>query len=91
MSKRTKLNPSMADKDNPEWTASEFRKARPARLAAPHLVADYERRRGRPAGRKKAVISLSIDQDVLKALRASGTGWQTRINALLKAAVEIRE
>lgn len=87
MKKRSKHHPSKADKDNPVWTEADFGRARPARAVVPHLVAAYERRRGRPAGRKKEVISLSVDKDVLAALRATGAGWQTRVNDLLKAAV----
>ena len=43
---------------------------------------------GRP---RKAVtrpmVSLRMDPDVLAALRATGPGWQTRVNALLREAV----
>lgn len=90
MKKRKKPDPTFMDDENPEWTAETFRKAKPARKVVPKLVAAYERSRGRPAGRKKAVISLSLDKDVLAALRASGHGWQTRVNDLLKAAVGIK-
>ena len=57
MKKQTKPNPNKADNENPEWTAADFRRARPAREAAPGIVADYETSRGRHVGRKKAVIS----------------------------------
>ena len=33
------------------------------------------------------MLSLRVDADVLAALRATGPGWQTRINALLREAV----
>ena len=33
------------------------------------------------------MVSLRVDPDVLAALRASGPGWQTRVNALLRDAV----
>jgi len=29
-----------------------------------------------------------LDTDVLSGLRATGRGWQTRVNALLREAVE---
>ena len=45
-------------------------------------------RRGRPPVlHAKAPVKLRLDQDVLAALRASGPGWQTRINALLREAL----
>lgn len=42
-------------------------------------------RRGRPAAlHPKERITLRLDQDVAAALRASGKGWQTRVNAALR-------
>jgi uncharacterized protein (DUF4415 family) len=48
-------------------------------------------RRGR--GRPKSVavreqISVRLDPDVLARLRAAGPGWQSRINTLLRLALE---
>ncbi len=41
--------------------------------------------RGRPKLESpKELIHIRIDADVVTAFRATGTGWQTRINALLK-------
>lgn len=47
----------------------------------------------RPPGRppvavKRPMLSMRVDVEVLARLRASGKGWQTRVNALLKEAVE---
>jgi uncharacterized protein (DUF4415 family) len=48
-------------------------------------------RRGRPPGsvapNTKQAVKLRLDPDVLSALRASGAGWQTRVNAILREAV----
>ena len=47
-------------------------------------------RRGRPpAAVQRPMLSLRVDPDVLAALRATGPGWQTRINALLREAVAL--
>ncbi len=44
--------------------------------------------RGRPPlARPKAALTMRVDADVLDALKASGPGWQTRLNALLRDAV----
>ena len=44
--------------------------------------------RGRPPlARPKAALTMRVDADVLDALKASGPGWQTRINDLLRDAV----
>ncbi len=51
------------------------------------------RRRGRPVGSKQAVtkeaVKIRLDADVLAALRASGDGWQTRINDALRASLAL--
>lgn len=45
-------------------------------------------RRGRPLGSgTKAQVTLRLDIDVLEKFRASGDGWQTRINEVLKSWV----
>ena len=59
-----------------------------------HEVGDAEfalmtRRVGRPAAALvRPMLSMRVDPDVLAKLRASGKGWQTRVNALLRQAVE---
>lgn len=44
-------------------------------------------RRGRPAGSTKEQVTVKLDRDVLERLRAGGKGWQTRLNATLRAAL----
>jgi uncharacterized protein (DUF4415 family) len=42
-------------------------------------------RRGRPkAVYPKKLVSLRLDQDVIERFRATGAGWQSRINDTLK-------
>jgi len=41
-------------------------------------------RRGRPAGSSKTATTIRFDDDVLNAFKATGRGWQTRMNAALK-------
>ena len=53
-------------------------------------VIEARRRRGRPLGSVQAVtkeaVKLRLDADVMPALRATGDGWQTRINDTLRAS-----
>lgn len=42
------------------------------------------RSRGRPSGSGKTQIALRVDNNILEAFRATGKGWQTRMNAALK-------
>lgn len=45
-------------------------------------------RRGRPIGSgTKTLVSLRLDSDTLNRFKATGAGWQTRINDVLKQAV----
>ncbi|MDO4769480.1 MAG: BrnA antitoxin family protein [Brachymonas sp.] len=51
------------------------------------------RKRGRPAGTTKAdakvAVKLRLDPDVLEALRSTGSGWQTRVNDMLHASLQL--
>ncbi len=69
--------------DAPELTAAFFKSA--------DL---YEGTKIKARGRPKAVttkepVKLRLDADVLAALRASGEGWQTRINETLRASLRL--
>lgn len=79
------------DQDNPEWTAEAVSSARPAREVLPGLFGNTAAaemlvpRRGRPpAVAPKQAVSLRLDPDVLAEFRATGPGWQTRINHALR-------
>ncbi|MDN5870053.1 MAG: BrnA antitoxin family protein [Nitrococcus sp.] len=51
-------------------------------------VGELRAKRGRPAKppeEGKEQIALRVDKDVLEWYRAQGAGWQTRMNAVLKA------
>jgi uncharacterized protein (DUF4415 family) len=45
-------------------------------------------RQGLPPSPRKAAISLRLDADVLDWFKAQGAGYQTRINAVLRAYME---
>jgi len=46
-------------------------------------------RRGRPpTGAAKLLVSMRLDQDVLRRLRELGPGWQTRANEALRAFLD---
>jgi len=60
--------------DCPEVTPEQFAKA---------VV-----RRGLPAAKTKAQVTLRIDSDVLEWFKSQGRGYQTKINALLRAYME---
>lgn len=41
-------------------------------------------RRGRPRGSAKTSTTVRFDSDVIAAFRATGRGWQSRMNAALR-------
>ena len=48
-------------------------------------------RRGRPpSANPKLLVTLRLDRDVVEAFKAQGAGWQSRMNAALKAAANKR-
>jgi uncharacterized protein (DUF4415 family) len=53
---------------------------------APKLPDDIARPPSLPG--VKESVTLRIDQDVLEFFREDGPGWQDRINAALRAAME---
>lgn len=83
-------NPELVDEENPEWTESDFNRAQPASEILPKLLdkavaSELLRPRGRPkAAITKQRITIRLSQDVLDHFKASGDGWQTRIDDALK-------
>lgn len=68
--------------------------AKEGKFAQAHTPEEISaRRRGRPVGSTQAVtkkeVKLRLDADVVEALRASGAGWQTRINDTLRASLAL--
>jgi len=65
------------------------------RLTAEHPEADLKHivkgmaRKGLKPVPTKTSISLRVDHDVLEWFKAQGTGYQSRMNAVLKAFKEI--
>ena len=62
--------------------------------AMPSTDAEWEQvkplvRRGRPLGSgSKTQVTLRLDVEVIQKFKASGDGWQTRINDALKSWVQ---
>ncbi len=51
--------------------------------------ATITRGRGRPPlAVKRPTLNMRVDAEILEAFKATGPGWQTRINSLLRDAVK---
>lgn len=68
-------------------TKEELSQAKPFRDVFPDLYAGIQRARGRPRVEKPLQqISIRLDPDVIAKFKATGKGWQSRINEALKNA-----
>lgn len=77
-----------SDPDNPIWDDEFFARSRPAREVLPELV-ETQRKRGRPPlASPKVATKIRLSADVLARFRATGSGWQTRIDETLRKALE---
>lgn len=74
------------DEDNPEWTEEDFTRAKPVNELPAHVRNAFPKMRGPQREPTKQQVTLRLDPDVLAKFRATGAGWQARMNAVLKAA-----
>lgn len=84
--------PKKIDPEVAEFEAALLRSAdqavagRYARVHTPEQIS--ARRRGRPVGStaavRKSATTIRLDEEVLAAFKATGQGWQTRMNNALR-------
>lgn len=90
-SKQDTAKPWIDPDDPPEWTEDHFRHAQLSvgGRVVREAVGTWTRP-GRPlAANPKRQVTLRLDPDVLEKFRATGRGWQSRINAELRKALGI--
>jgi len=80
-----------ADHDNPEWTKADFAKAKRPEAVLPADVLAAFRRTTRDAQKAptKASLSIRLSPEGVAHYKATGPGWQTRIDEDLKKAAEL--
>lgn len=81
---------ALRDPDNPPWTDEMWARARPAEEAMPEFIARWRKWRGQQKAPVKKLVSLRLDPDVIDHFRATGPGWQGRINDTLRKAARLR-
>jgi uncharacterized protein (DUF4415 family) len=84
-------NPEMIDAENPEWTDEDFARAVPFSQLPESLQAklrSLKKSRGPQKAPTKEVVTIRLSHDVVERLRASGPGWQTRVDAALRQWIE---
>ena len=82
------FEPVLDDPENPEWTEEDFARAvRPEEFpewifeAFPNTPRPV---RGSQKSATKTPISLRVDAEILEQYRATGPGWQSRMNEVLR-------
>jgi uncharacterized protein (DUF4415 family) len=84
----TKLGYTRADMEavsrNPEWTEETTARSRSFDETFPDIA---RRVRGRQKAPTKKQITLRLDERVIDHFKATGNGWQSRMNEALKKAV----
>jgi uncharacterized protein (DUF4415 family) len=92
-----KVKSESASAINPAWTKADFQRAQGAnallpKLFPPKIAKVLLKPRGRPKlERPKERINIRLSPDVLNHFKASGEGWQTRIDAALLEYISGRE
>ena len=79
------------DDDLPEWTEDQFDRARFAigNSVIREAIGTLTKVGRPPSPNPKKQVTLRLDPDVVEKFRATGKGWQSRINAELRKALGI--
>jgi len=91
---RKKPKEPVFDDDNPEWTEEDFAKAThfdpPIKMSeiTPEILARVARR-GPQKAPTKIPVSLRLSADVLDHFKATGPGWQSRIDDALRKIAKV--
>ena len=81
----------VVDPENPEWTESDFARAKRPESLPDHVLAAFPKTALRVRGPQKAdtkvPVSIRLDRSVVDYFKAQGPGWQGRINEALAGLV----
>ncbi len=72
--------------DKNEWSSKMARST-----DAPKIFEQYRRTRGPQKAPKKVSTTIRLDTDVIDYFKKGGTGWQPRINGVLKRHMEMEQ
>lgn len=77
------------DEDNPPLSPADIARLRPAaEVLSPEIIAAFRKGRGPQKAPTKRQVTLRLDETLIAHFKAGGRGWQTRLNAALRDAVE---
>jgi uncharacterized protein (DUF4415 family) len=76
------------DEDNPELTEADFARAVPFGEMFPLQLESWKKRRGRPElASPKKHIGFRLASDVVEGIKATGKGYNARVENLLREAL----
>ena len=83
-----KLEPPPPDFDeNPEWTEENFARARPFKEVFPRQYKAWKKMGRPPVESPKTHIGFRLAADVVKGIRATGRGYNARVEKVLREAL----
>lgn len=83
-----KPDPYMIDDENPEWTPTSAAEARPFAEIFPDQFKTLKAKGGRPPiEQPKIHIGFRLATDVVEGIRASGPGYNARVERALREAL----
>ncbi len=84
---KKKPDPFMIDDENPEWTAEDFAQAKPFKESRPQLFEAWKTRGRPPVATPKVHIGFCLAADVVDGIRATGRGYNARVEKVLREAI----
>jgi uncharacterized protein (DUF4415 family) len=82
-----KPDPFLIDAENPAWTARETAEARPFEKVFPAQLARWKKRGRPPVATPKVHIGFRLAPDVVAGVRATGRGYNARVERVLREAL----
>jgi uncharacterized protein (DUF4415 family) len=73
--------------ENPEWTAKDFARAKPFKEVFPEQFKAWKRMGRPPVAAPKVHIGLRLAADVVAGIRATGKGYNARVEEVLRDAL----
>ncbi|KAF1019103.1 MAG: hypothetical protein GAK30_03302 [Paracidovorax wautersii] len=77
-------NPTLVDDASPEWTEADFKQAKRLHEMPAEFQQTIRRARGPQKAPTKIPVTIRLSPDVVEKFKASGPGWQTRVDVVLR-------
>ncbi|MCX8049740.1 MAG: BrnA antitoxin family protein [Methylohalobius sp.] len=77
-----KVDPEQVDEESPEWTDEMFSRAKS--FDESDLPKSFKQAARRSIGESKIAVTVAYSREVIEYFRATGEGWQKRMNEALK-------